>query len=95
MDARDIILRPIITESSMATVEEKRYQFEVNTHATKPQIKWAIKSIFDVEVKSVNTANVRGKMKTRGRTAGMTRKRKKATITLTKDSKDIQIFNEG
>lgn len=95
MDARDIILRPIITESSMSGVENKRYQFEVDTHATKPQIKWAIKKIFDVDVKSVNTANVRGKLKRQGRYAGMTRKRKKAVITLTKDSKDIQIFNEG
>ena len=49
MDARDIIRRPIITEASMAQTERKRYVFEVDVRATKPQIKKAIEEIFDVQ----------------------------------------------
>ncbi|MBS9335534.1 50S ribosomal protein L23 [Fructobacillus sp. M1-13] len=95
MDARDIIRRPIITEASMAQTEMKRYVFEVDVRATKPQIKRAIESIFDVQVANLNTANVSGKKKRQGRYVGFTRKMKKATVTLKADSKDIQIFNEG
>ena len=95
MDARDIIRRPIITEASMAQTENKRYVFEVDVRATKPQIKNAIESIFDVKVAGLNTANVRGKKKRQGRYIGYTRKMKKATVTLSATSKDIQIFNEG
>lgn len=95
MDARDIIRRPIITEASMAQTERKHYVFEVDTRATKPEIKKAIEEIFEVKVSGLNTANVRGKKKRQGRYVGYTRKLKKATVTLSKDSKDIQIFNEG
>ncbi|CAH1854161.1 MULTISPECIES: 50S ribosomal protein L23 [Convivina] len=95
MDARDIIRRPIITEASMAQTENKRYVFEVDTRATKPEIKKAIEQIFDVQVSGLNTANVRGKKKRQGRYVGYTRKLKKATVTLAADSKDIEIFNEG
>ncbi|MGQ2226931.1 50S ribosomal protein L23 [Fructobacillus fructosus] len=95
MDARDIIRRPIITEASMAQNENKRYVFEVDVRATKPEIKRAIESIFDVQVARLNTANVSGKKKRQGRYVGFTRKMKKATVTLKADSKDIQIFNEG
>ncbi|MDF7637755.1 50S ribosomal protein L23 [Leuconostocaceae bacterium ESL0958] len=95
MDARDIIRRPIITEASMAETENKRYVFEVDVRATKPEIKRAIEEVFDVQVARLNTANVRGKKKRQGRYVGYTPKRKKATVTLKADSKDIQIFNEG
>lgn len=95
MDAHDIILRPIVTEASMANIENKKYVFEVSTLATKPQIKWAIEKIFDVEVKSLNIANVRGKKKRQGRYVGFTSKSKKAFVTLKENSKDIQLFNES
>ncbi|MDD9138491.1 MULTISPECIES: 50S ribosomal protein L23 [Fructobacillus] len=95
MDARDIIRRPIITEASMAQTEMKRYVFEVDVRATKPEIKRAIEEVFDVKVANLNTANVSGKKKRQGRYVGFTRKMKKATVTLKADSKDIQIFNEG
>ncbi|GAO99962.1 50S ribosomal protein L23 [Fructobacillus ficulneus] len=95
MDARDIIRRPIITEASMAQTEMKRYVFEVDVRATKPEIKRAIEEVFDVQVARLNTANVRGKKKRQGRYVGFTRKMKKAIVTLKADSKDIQIFNEG
>ena len=94
MDARDIILRPVITEQTMSVLDEKRYTFEVDVRATKPQIKRAIEEIFDVKIEKINTANVRGKLKRQGRFAGYTKKRKKATVKLTAASKDIQLFNE-
>jgi large subunit ribosomal protein L23 len=95
MEARDVILRPVITEASMAGVENKVYQFEVDRRATKLDVKRAIKEIFEVEVKKVNIANVRGRNKRMGRYAGQTRRRKKATIYLTADSKAIEIYNQG
>ena len=93
--AYDIIIRPIITEQSMEDLDIKKYVFEVAKDANKIEIKKAIEEIFDVKVSGLNTANVRGKLKRQGRYVGYTRKLKKATITLSKDSKDIQIFNEG
>ena len=95
MDARDIILRPVITEQTMSVLDEKRYTFEVDVRATKPQVKRAVEEIFDVKVEKINTANVRGKLKRQGRFARYTKKRKKATVTLSEASKDIQLFNEN
>ncbi|MFT8412762.1 MAG: 50S ribosomal protein L23 [Oenococcus oeni] len=92
MQARDIILRPIITESSMAGADRKVYQFEVNRKATKTDVKVAVADVFGVTVKKVNIANVRGKNKRMGRYQGLTRNRKKATVSLTADSKDIEVF---
>ena len=95
MDARDIILRPVITEQTMSVLDEKRYTFEVDVRATKPQVKRAVEEIFDVKVEKINTANVRGKLKRQGRFADYTKKRQKATVTLSEASKDIQLFNEN
>ncbi len=95
MDARDIILRPIITEQTTSVLDNKRYTFEVDVRATKPQIKRAIEEIFEVKINKINTANVRGKLKRQGRFSGYTKKRKKATVQLTDASKEIQLFNEN
>ncbi|MCW0953323.1 50S ribosomal protein L23 [Weissella ceti] len=94
MDARDIILRPIITEQTVAVLDNKTYTFEVDVRATKPQIKRAIEEIFEVKIEKINTANVRGKLKRQGRYAGYTKKRKKAIVKLSSASKEIQLFNE-
>lgn len=93
MEARDIILRPIITEKSMLEQDNKKYTFEVDTRANKTHIKQSIEEIFGVKVKNVNILNVRGKLKRMGRYAGYTKKRRKAIVTLTEDSKDIELFN--
>ncbi len=95
MDARDIILRPVITEQTMGDLDDKRYTFEVDVRATKPQIKRAVEEIFDVKVEKINTANVRGKLKRQGRFVGYTKKSKKAIVKLSAASKDIQLFNEN
>ena len=89
----DIIQKPIITEKSMAAMEEKKYTFAVHTDATKGQIKEAVEKLFEgTKVAKVNTLNLDGKKRRRGRTEGRTAKSKKAIVQLTEDSKDIEIF---
>ena len=91
--AYDIIKRPIITERSMSGIDMKRYVFEVSKDANKIQIAQAVEEIFGVKVAKVNTLNVRGKLKQTGRyPAGRRPSWKKAMVTLTPDSKSIEIF---
>lgn len=94
MEARDVILRPVVTESSMADLDDKRYTFDVNVQATKTQVKKVIEEIFDVKVVKVNVMNVKGKLKRQGRYAGYTKKRRKAIVTLSSDSNEIKLFND-
>jgi len=89
----DVILKPVITEKSMAAMGEKKYTFLVHTDANKAMIKDAVEKMFaGVKVASVNTMNMDGKKKTRGRVVGKTAATKKAIVKLTADSKDIEIF---
>ena len=89
----DVILKPVVTEKSMAAMGEKKYTFLVHTDANKTMIKAAVEKMFEgTKVKSVNTMNLDGKNKRRGMTFGKTAKTKKAIVTLTEDSKDIEIF---
>ena len=89
----DEILKPVITEKSMAGMGEKKYTFLVNPEANKTMIKEAVEKMFDgVKVAKVNTMNLDGKNKRRGMVVGKTAKTKKAIVTLTADSKDIEIF---
>ncbi len=86
MDARDIIIAPLITEKSMVSTSVQQYSFEVNAAATKTQIKMAIAEIFKVRVLKINTVNVLGKTKNFARkgvrTSGKQSDWKKATVTL-------------
>ena len=89
----DVILKPVVTEKSMNAMTEKKYTFLVHTDATKNQIKEAVEKMFEgTKVKSVNTMNQDGKNRRRGMVVGKTSKTKKAIVTLTADSKDIEIF---
>ena len=89
----DVILKPIVTEKSMAAMGEKKYTFLVHTEANKSMIKEAVEKMCEgTKVKSLNTMNLDGKTKRRGMTFGKTAKTKKAIVTLTEDSKDIEIF---
>lgn len=88
----DIILAPVISERSMGGADEKRYVFKVHPDAKKIEIKQAIEKIFDVKVKKINTANYQGKLKRQGRYMGRRSSYKKAIITLSKDSKALEIF---
>ena len=89
----DVILKPVITEKSMNAMAEKKYTFLVHPEANKTMIKEAVEKMFDgTKVKSVATMNQDGKTKRRGYTFGKTAKTKKAIVTLTEDSKDIEII---
>ncbi|MFK2826844.1 50S ribosomal protein L23 [Bacillus sp. B190/17] len=92
MDARDVIKRPVITEHSTEVMADKKYTFEVDVKANKTQVKDAIEEIFGVKVAKVNIMNYKGKFKRMGRFAGYTNKRRKAVVTLTQDSKEIELF---
>ena len=89
----DVILKPVITEKSMEGMSDKKYTFLVHPDANKTMIKDAVQKMFPgTKVKSVNTLNAAGKKKRRGMAVGFTAKTKKAIVTLTEDSKDIEIF---
>ena len=89
----DVILKPVVTEKSMNGQADKKYTFLVHPEANKSQIAEAVEKMFDgAKVKKVNTLNIQGKRKRRGMIVGKTAKQKKAIVTLTEDSKDIEIF---
>ena len=92
MAAQDIIVRPIITEKSMAGIGDNKYTFELAMNATKVDIARAVEELFGVKVQKVNTLHVRGHLRRQGRSEGYTPAWKKAVVTLTGDSKAIEFF---
>ena len=93
MISYDVIIRPIISERSMAAVADKKYVFEVATAAGKIEIKKAVEEVFGVKVAKVNTMIVPGKAKRMGAgRPGRTKDWKKAIVQLTEDSKTIELF---
>ena len=92
--ARDIIIKPIITEASVSNLASKKYTFAVAKDATKVDIKRACEEIFSgVKVKKVAVMNCSGKLKRMGRNEGYTPTTKKAIVSLTEDSKPIEFFS--
>ncbi len=87
----DIIIRPVITEKSSSLMEFNKYTFEVHKSANKIQIRKAVEAVFNVQVQSVNTLNVKGKMRRRGMAKGYTRSWKKAIVQLKPDQR-IEFF---
>ena len=92
MLAQDIIIRPVITEQSMTQAQDKKYTFIVAKNTNKTEIKKAVQEIFKVNVEKVNTMNYAGKTKRMGRNEGKTSSYKKAVVTLTAASKEIELF---
>jgi large subunit ribosomal protein L23 len=88
----DVILKPIISERSMDLAAEKKYTFKVAPEAQKIEIKKAVEEIFGVEVEKVNVMNLNGKKKRMGRFEGKTAAYKKAVVTLTEESDEIEFF---
>ena len=89
----DVILKPVVTEKSMNIMADGKYTFLVHPEATKSQIREAVEKMFEgTRVAAVNTMNIGGKKKRRGMVFGKTAKTKKAIVSLTEDSKDIEIF---
>ena len=91
-DPRDIIIRPIISERTMDDSQNSKYTFVVAKDANKIEIRKAVEEIFDVKVEKVNTMNMRGKIKRRGRFEGKRPDWKKAIVKLKPGSKTIEFF---
>ena len=91
MEARDILIRPIVTEKSTALMEQGKYTFRVPLAATQIQIRQAVEQIFKVKVQAVNTMRYEGKLKRMGRTQGRRSDWKKAVVTL-KPGEAIELF---
>jgi large subunit ribosomal protein L23 len=89
-DPRDVIIAPVISEKSYGLLEERQYTFLVRPDANKTQIKVAVQQIFDVQVASVNTLNREGKRSRRG--FGKRKDTKRAVVTVTPDSRTIDVF---
>ncbi len=92
--SQDIILKPIVTEESMMGIMAKKYTFKVAKDANKIEIAKAVEELFPgTKVAKVNTLNVRGRMRRQGMNSGYTPSWKKAVVTLTEDSKEIEFFS--
>lgn len=91
MEARQIIIRPVITERSFDMQEYNRFTFEVAKTASKIEIAKAVEEIFDVKVLKVNTVNVKSKKKRMRNIEGKTRTWKKAIVTLA-EGDTIELF---
>ena len=92
MIAHDVIIRPLVSEKSVASIKAKKYGFVVHPDADKTQIKNAVEEIFGVKVEKVAKINYQGKVKRQGKHEGRQSAWKKAYIQLTKESKPIEFF---
>ncbi|MEW6058956.1 MAG: 50S ribosomal protein L23 [Actinomycetota bacterium] len=91
---RDVIIRPIVSEKSYASLENNVYTFLVDPRANKTEIKEAIQRIWNVQVTSVNTLHRKGKIKRRRWTQGKRPDQKRAIVTLA-EGDSIEIFETG
>ena len=91
MNARSVVIRPVVSEKSYALLSANKYTFRVDPRAHKTQIRQAVEEIFDVRVRDVRTVNVKPKPKRRGLTSGKTRRWKKAIVELHPDD-HIELF---
>lgn len=89
----DLVRRPIVTEKATLLLEQNKYVFEVIPKATKPQIKAAIESLFEVKVTSVNTLNPPRKKRRVGKFVGYKAQYKRAIVTLA-EGNSITLFPE-
>jgi large subunit ribosomal protein L23 len=92
--ARDVIIRPVVSEKSYAGIEENTYTFLVDKRSNKTEIKEAIQQIWNVQVTSVRTLNRKGKVKRRRYTTGKRADEKRAIVTLAQGD-HIEIFETG
>jgi large subunit ribosomal protein L23 len=92
--ARDVIIRPVVSEKSYAGLEANVYTFLVDTRANKTEIKEAVQSIWNVRVTNVNTIKRKGKLKRRRFTIGKRPDQKRAIVTLAQ-GESIEIFETG
>ena len=91
MTAREVLIKPVVSEKSYALLAANKYTFRVHDDAHKTQVRQAIEEIFGVRVQDVRTAWVKPKPKRRGWTSGKTRRWKKAVVQLHPDD-SIELF---
>jgi len=91
MDARQVIVTPVVSEKSYALMADGKYTFRVDDRAQKTQIKRAVEEVFEVRVVDVRTLKVRSKPKRRGLHSGRTRSWKKAVVELAPGDR-IELF---
>ena len=91
MNARTVVVRPVISEKSYALLAANKYTFRVHERAHKTQIRQAVEEIFGVRVLDVRTMSVKSKPKRRGFHSGKTREWKKAVVKLHPDD-SIELF---
>ncbi len=93
-EARDVIIKPVISEKSYADAERGKYTFVVRDEATKIEVRRAVEEIWGVHVKKVNTIARRGKAVRRRFTKGKRSDSHRAIVTLAEGEK-IAIFEGG
>jgi large subunit ribosomal protein L23 len=91
VNARQVLIRPVVSEKSYALLAANKYTFRIHPDANKTQVRQAVEEIFGVRVEDVRTVNVRPKPKRRGYTSGRTREWKKAVVQLHQDD-SIELF---
>ena len=91
MNARGVVIQPVISEKSYALLAANKYTFRVHERANKTQVGQAIEEIFGVRVTGVRTAWVKSKPKRRGLSQGKRRQWKKAIVTLHPED-SIELF---
>jgi large subunit ribosomal protein L23 len=86
LETYQVILRPLVTEKGMhRSTRNNQYAFEVNTQATKDDVRRAVEDLFHVKVEKVRTQNRRGKPRKHRFKAGQTKAWKKAIVTLNEE----------
>ena len=91
MDARQVVIAPVVSEKSYSLIEDNKYSFRVHPRAHKTQIRQAVEELFDVKVESVNVLKVQSKPKRRGLHKGRKPGWKKAIVQL-RPGDSIEIF---
>ncbi len=91
MDARQVLIAPVVSEKSYSLIEDNKYSFRVHEKAHKTQVRQAVEQLFDVKVENVNILKVQAKPKRRGMTKGTRPGWKKAIVQL-REGESIEIF---
>jgi large subunit ribosomal protein L23 len=91
LEARDILIAPVVSEKSYSLIEGNKYSFRVHEKAHKTQIRQAVEQLFDVHVEGVNVIKVQAKPKRRGMNRGKKPGWKKAIVQL-REGERIEIF---
>ena len=94
MNAREVLIRPVVSEKSYELLAANKYTFRVHPRAHKTQVRQAVEEVFSVRVRDVRTLSVKSKPKRRGYTFGRTRQWKKAVVQLHPED-SIELFEGG